>query len=263
MVGDTHETDVLVWVLQPFEPLFAKLAPSPAPGSVEVTLSDYFLPEFFVSVLDVVDEELLPRRLEVKLSPYVPPGVWLDEDFLDDLETWTPPRKVLIDNGQTACFFEPCYSVFEPITELRAYKKITAANLDPQLHICRLHGVVMDDAGRVPGLLLSYIDHSGLTMSCLVGPDEPSASVRARWASQLSTALAELHKAGIVWGDVKAENVLVDQDDNAWITDFGGGYTEGWVGKEVAGTVEGDLEGMVRLREFIFQDKAQDPGDRL
>lgn len=31
-----------------------------------------------------------------------------------------------------------------------------------------------------------------------------------------------LHGIGIVWGDGKAENVLIDINDNAWIIDFGG-----------------------------------------
>ena len=52
--------------------------------------------------------------------------------------------------------------------------------------------------------------------------------------------------------------MLIDQDDNAWITDFGGGYTRGWVDEKIAGTVEGDLAGMAKVREFIFQDEAQD-----
>ena len=69
----------------------------------------------------------------MKEPPYRPPGVWLDEDFLYNLETWTylydpagivssfdhpedallkSPRKVLIDNDQIVCFLKPCYSIF-------------------------------------------------------------------------------------------------------------------------------------------------------
>jgi serine/threonine protein kinase len=171
-----------------------------------------------------------------------------------------PPRKVLIDIGQTTCFFKSCDSTVQTTNELRAYKQISAANFDPQLHICRLHGVVMNDIGSIAGLLLSYIDHGGHDLSARVGPskDDPPASVRIKWANELNDAITELHTAGIVWGDVKAENVLVDKDDNAWITDFGGGYTLGWVDKELAGTVEGDLAGMEKIREFIFQDGSKD-----
>ncbi|KAK3934005.1 hypothetical protein QBC46DRAFT_400822 [Diplogelasinospora grovesii] len=283
VIGDIFDTDVFEWVTRPFEPLFAELAPNPTVlghhADIKVTLRDYLFPKFFVFALDVVEEKLQPRRIEMEKSPYRTSNVWLDDEFLDDLETWTalydpaaivlsfenpedalfkPPGKVLIDDGQTACFFKRCDSNVQTTNELQAYKKIVAANLDPQLHVCRLYGVVMDDHDFVVGLLLTYIDHGDRTLAAAVDPSHPPASTRKRWISQLDAALTELHKAGIVWGDVKAANVLVDQEDNVWITDFGGGYTEGWVDREVAGTVEGDLAGMAKLREFIFQDEAQD-----
>ncbi|TPX14831.1 uncharacterized protein E0L32_004940 [Thyridium curvatum] len=283
VIGDIYDTDVFEWVLQPFERLFAELAPSPAlpdnHAGIKVTLQEYLFPKFFIFVLDVVKEKLQPRQIEMEKSPYSPSNVWLDDEFLDDLKKWTslynpagivlsfenpedalykPPRKVLIDGGQTACFFKQCYSTVQTTNELQAYKKIAAANIDPQFHICRLFGAVMDDDGFIVGLLLTYIDHGGRTLSTNVDPDYPPASTRNRWIGQLDAALAELHKAGIVWGDVKAENVLVDREDNVWIIDFGGGYTQGWVDKQLAGTVDGDLAGMAKLREFIFQDGAQD-----
>jgi hypothetical protein len=283
VIGDIFDTDVFEWATRSFEPLFAELAPSPALPShhadIKVTLREHLFPESFIFALEIVEEKLQPRRIEVKRSPYVPSSVRLDDELLDDLEKWTtlydparivlsfenpedalfkPSQKVLIDDGQRACFFKPCYSTVQTTNELQAYKKIVAATIDPQLCICRLYGVVMDDNGFIMGLLLTYIDHGGRTLSTNVGPDHPPASTRKRWISQLGAALAELHKAGIVWGDVKAQNVLVDQEDNVWITDFGGGYTQGWVEREVAGTVEGDLAGMAKLREFVFQNGAQD-----
>ncbi|KAI5866347.1 hypothetical protein GGS23DRAFT_556699 [Durotheca rogersii] len=282
VINDIFDTDVLEWATQPFEPFFAELAPSPVPPEcykdIRVTLWESLDPDVIVLALDAVDEELRPRQVETEHSPFRPPGAWVESDLLDDVETWTtiydpskvilsfdnpedalfkPPRKVLIDDGQTECFFKPCDSTVQTTNELNAYKKITAAGLGPQLHICRLYGVVYDH-GLVVGLLLTYIDHGGCPMSSRVDPDYPPAPVKRRWASQIDTALAELHKAGIVWGDVKAENVLIDQDDNAWITDFGGGYTRGWVSEKTAGTVEGDLEGMAKLRQYIFQVEGQD-----
>lgn len=72
---------------------------------------------------------------------------------------------------------------------------------------------------------------------------------------QLETALSALHENHIVWGDVKAANVLIDENEDAWLVDFSGGYTEGWVDKEVAGTVIGDFTGMTRLRTLLFPAK--------
>ncbi len=56
-------------------------------------------------------------------------------------------------------------------------------------------------------------------------------SAERKWSRQLAVTLSSLYKAGVVCGDVKAGNVLIEQSSNAWITDFGGGYTEGWVDK--------------------------------
>jgi tRNA A-37 threonylcarbamoyl transferase component Bud32 len=66
--------------------------------------------------------------------------------------------------------------------------------------------------------------------------------------------VTQLHRAGIIWGDAKAENVLIARDSNAWITDFGGGYTRGWVDEGKAGTLEGDLQGVAKILDFLSDD---------
>ena len=69
---------------------------------------------------------------------------------------------------------------------------------------------------------------------------------------QLDTTLSKLHQAGIVWGDAKADHVLIDRNDDAWIIEFGGSYTEGWVEKALAGTIDGDAMGMAKIRKLLF-----------
>ncbi|KAF7555258.1 hypothetical protein G7Z17_g2265 [Cylindrodendrum hubeiense] len=276
VLGDIYDTDVYEWVMAPFEPLFAELAPSPSshPKDIRISLQDHLFPDFFVFDLDIVDEKLCPRRVATDRSPHRPSFVRFDDELLDDLETWTtfydpagitlsfknpedalfmPPKKVLIDNRKAECFFKPCNSGTQIKQELKAYKMILAAGLDSQLHLCHLYGVVMDDSNFILGLLLTYIDDGDRPLSTRIHPDDPNdppPAIRERWIGQLDATFAELHKAGIVWGDVKAENVLIDRDNNAWITDFGGGCTEGWIDKEIAGTVQGDWVGMAKLRKF-------------
>ncbi|KAF9776138.1 hypothetical protein IL306_005725 [Fusarium sp. DS 682] len=278
VIGDIYDTDVYEWVMTPFESLLVELAPPPeCPAKdIKVTLEDHQFPEFFIFELHIIDEELIPRHVETEKRPFYPSFVRFDDDFLDDLETWTtlydpariilsfedpedalfkPPNKVLIDNGQIECFFKPCTSGVQGERELKAYKKINAASLDSRLNLCHLYGVVMEDCGIILRFLLTYVDNRGCPLSTKIDPedpDDPPPAVREKWMGQIDAAISGLHNAGIVWGDVKAENVLIDQDDNAWITDFGGGYTRGWVDKEVAETMEGDRMGMAKLREFIF-----------
>lgn len=56
-----------------------------------------------------------------------------------------------------------------------------------------------------------------------------------------------LHENNIIWGDAKADNFMVDEDDRLWIIDFGGSYTEGWVDPELSETVEGDDMGVEKI----------------
>jgi hypothetical protein len=81
VIGDIFDTDVADWLIPPFEPFFAQLAPDPKipAADLKVTLKEHLHPEFFVLTLDVVDEELRPRRVEMEKSPCTAGGVWLDD----------------------------------------------------------------------------------------------------------------------------------------------------------------------------------------
>lgn len=59
--------------------------------------------------------------------------------------------------------------------------------------------------------------------------------------------------------------MLVDVNEDSYLIDLGGGYPQGWVGKEVANSIDGDLQDLKKsseiffgwvLREFIFPDSS-------
>lgn len=89
----------------------------------------------------------------------------------------------------------------------------------------------------------------------MMKPDTP-LSTRQKWAGQIRETVAALHELGIVWGDVKPDNVLIDNDNNAVVIDLEGGTTRGWVDRDVGGTLEGDMQGMERMMDFIFNDES-------
>ncbi|KAF4444317.1 kinase subdomain-containing [Fusarium acutatum] len=162
------------------------------------------------------------------------------------------PSRVLMKDGRSA-FFKPMRHGDEKsfINELDKYNSIRDADLPESLRISRLIGLVRDETGQAFGLLLTYIDCGHKTLLCAAESDT-STELRKSWAQQVNDTVRRLHAAGIVWGDAKPNNILVDQKNDAWLIDFGGGYTNGWVSKEQSGTVEGDLQGLRKINEFLL-----------
>lgn len=79
-------------------------------------------------------------------------------------------------------------------------------------------------------------------------------SLRRKWAAQIEDTVKELHCLGIIWGDAKPGNIVIDECDDAWLIDFGGGFTQPWVDSELAESVEGDLQAVGRIRERLEED---------
>lgn len=116
-----------------------------------------------------------------------------------------------------------------------------------------LHGYVQHtQSGAVIGLLREWIP-SGLYGKTLrdVNMSMVPLNIRQKWANQIRQTVADLHSIGIVWGGGKPSNIIVDQSDNVELIDFAGGWSQGWVDKELAETVEGDDQAVARIIEFL------------
>ncbi|EFQ98638.1 protein kinase subdomain-containing protein [Nannizzia gypsea CBS 118893] len=161
------------------------------------------------------------------------------------------PEKVLVD--WRICFFKPFGGGERrsALRELECYKRIGDLQCSVMVQVPALCGAVQDNS-RCLGLLLSWVDCRRITLECALRPSTPRAQ-RQRWANQLTTTLHHLHNAGIIWGDAKPANVLVDSNDDLWIIDFGGGYTRGWVEKDKAGTIEGDNDGLMKIKDCLLR----------
>ncbi|KAI1118288.1 hypothetical protein F5Y14DRAFT_463317 [Nemania sp. NC0429] len=197
---------------------------------------------------------------------------------------WMAPTTVCIDNVKY--FFKP--RIGHGYHELQSYNKILMADEEsPSLlhsaHICRLHGLVIDSGNDVlqhyhldsdeedaywddppdrflVGLLLTCIKNEG-TMYDLAPRTDCTNEDRGRWLRQIRGSVQSLHAAGVVWGDAKPSNVLIGEDGNAYLIDFGGSYTQGWVDEDKMETVEGDLQGLERIEKFLV-DCSERPNRR-
>jgi hypothetical protein len=274
-VADAYELDGLTvddfydWVLEGCSSTFADVTP-PALPTIP-SLADYLYPATRCYSLHANEYDQL-ELIETANDPRkrVCPGTRVHENLCYSWPSFTPsqviicadnaiealqhaPRKVRVANRDAPLFFKP-YVLGGRRTaerELRAYTQIKQASFS-QLRTSSLFGLVQDDSGWLLGLLLSHIDCEALTLHCAI-TTEVSLSMPQYWAAEIDETLTRLHEAGIIWGDANAANILVDAHNDPWIVDFGGGYTPGWVDKDLAGTIEGDKKGLSRIMDYIFE----------
>ena len=155
--------------------------------------------------------------------------------------------------GQVLCCKTADAQTHEAVDrEFRCLQQISIAALDPPLRVPKLCGVVESGDDTFWGILMTNISwHPENPVLGMVDIDTVTLPRRKKWASQIGDTVERLHDAGVVWGDAKADNILIDGNDDAWVTDFGGGWTENWVDEELADSVEGDQQGLKCILDFL------------
>ncbi|UNI15533.1 hypothetical protein JDV02_002059 [Purpureocillium takamizusanense] len=276
-IDDFYMDDALEWLADAFRPLVLQQASIPLTlPRGRPTLSEYLFPVSHDCRLAASHDELRPFTVHHEDHGCKGRLVALDSSLIDSLEQWTqsynpsdveicydhpdddlilikPPTKVVVgaQDHQVTCFFKRFNTSFGKrgaAKELESLRAIAMAELPPDALVCRLQGVVRTEDGAA-GMLFTWIKKKEVLSRSLA--EEASAELRRRWADQITYTLKQLHERGIIWGDAKAANVLIDENDDAWIIDFGGSYTVGWVDKDKAGTLEGDMQGLARIMDTL------------
>ncbi|KAF9694092.1 hypothetical protein EKO04_008003 [Ascochyta lentis] len=265
------EFDLRKWLLKGLTDIIAEYAPpnrAPEPSSL---YDWYHGPTYFYSLavksgglvselLEDCDEQ--DARIE-KLSPRMkmPQYIqkidvpWIDaKDLTVQSEVDFPepahPGKVMNKQGEIF-FFKPVVAADPgPIKrEISTLQKL--AELDLDIKVPRLLGFVAFENSKTDamGFLLNYIEESVPLTKLLEA--SVSETKRANWSKKCKEYVDTLHKHGIIWGDAKADNFMVDKRGELWIIDFGGSYTEGWVDPELSDTLEGDEQGLEKIQEAL------------
>lgn len=248
--------DLWEWIIEGCDAQFSKLQQPSIP--LEPTLHDFYHGPTYHFALHATANDDLMLKPDQGNPPEIHPQHWiLYEKFGSLWYSFEPsevkicasspeqalsrtPREVVTKTGGPYFFKRGLVQ-----HELETYAKIEQANLQGS-RISSLCGIVRESSGTILGLLLRHVGPESRTLRRAL-KQETSSYLRNQWIEQLTMTLKELHAAGIVWGDAKAENVLIDGDNNAWIIDFGGGFTAGWVDEELANTVKGDQQGLSRI----------------
>ncbi|KAF2026911.1 hypothetical protein EK21DRAFT_115283 [Setomelanomma holmii] len=151
-------------------------------------------------------------------------------------------------------YFKPRYSLREADfeRELHILTRIAADGLHDKIRVPKISGVVVsddadgdgdDEEGICVGMLLTLIPGRHLADPAL----HEKVVVHEKWGKQVTSTVRELHANGIVWGDVNPMNVMIDEQMDAWVIDFGGMNNVEFVDDELRETVDGDWQGVGRL----------------
>ncbi|PNS21487.1 hypothetical protein CAC42_1266 [Sphaceloma murrayae] len=274
--------DLQNWCLEPFGEIFAEKAPVNEEGDTK-TVHDWFHGQAFYYTLTAKAsgtfqpiEEEPTKPLEKRVTDLIP-GLRLPKyitshhiplfstsslHILETSATPSPLHPTLVrDTSSSTSHFLKLVDPSQPgpvKRELDLLLSLTSKSLDKKIRVPTLQGLVIDHpASSLPatsskdspisilGFLLTPIpDATPLTQYL---DSDTAESHRERWAREIERTVKILHEGGIVWGDAKADNFMVDADNRLWIIDFGGSYTEGWVDADKADTMEGDEQGTERI----------------
>lgn len=262
------------WALTPLLEQLPELAPPLVPKP-KYTLQDYYSRSDYRCVIGAVDDELIVKSLEAtddceqdmrspkdryNLADSIIRSVSAaDVEIIGSASNLLDhtPTKVSI-NGQELYFDTcDCGTSTRVLMHIPAYERVALANLPPTARVRSLEGVVVRDGDKVPlGLLFAPFPH--LLSYTGYGTKKVSMVTKGKWIKQLREAVAILHAAGVVWGSVVASNVYVDDDENLWVGGFGTCFNDKWVSYKKCNTVEGDLQALEHLVNWI--DEMDDSG---
>ncbi|OBT68849.1 hypothetical protein VE03_02048 [Pseudogymnoascus sp. 23342-1-I1] len=105
------------------------------------------------------------------------------------------------------------------------------------IKVPKLIGIVVDNGGII-GILEELVPSKHTLGKILMDSPAPDSERQKKWAQQLEQTLHQLHEIGVIWGDGKPDNILINlETDDAWLIDFGGSFTDGWVDVELNETL--------------------------
>ena len=85
--------------------------------------------------------------------------------------------------------------------------------------IMTLHDMGVDETSQTPYLVLEFI--KGQPLNKVIDRGSIALSRACAWAGNVAEALGVAHRKGVIHGDVKPANILINEYDHVKLTDFG------------------------------------------
>jgi len=85
--------------------------------------------------------------------------------------------------------------------------------------IVKLHDMGIDETSGAPYLVMEFV--VGETLEKHLAAKKPQLQQVYSWGAALARALAYAHEQGIIHGDIKPANIMINQDGRVMLTDFG------------------------------------------
>jgi hypothetical protein len=260
------------WILAAFTDVTNTYAP-PNREPEESTLYEWYHGPTYFYQMKIINGELSPELLEttsdlerkvenlvpkMKMPKYIQNYSipWFNaHDLTVHSEVSMPspahPGKLTHKSTGEVYFFKPVVPTQPDCVkrEIQILRKLQKLDLD--IKAPHLLGFVSGGNSKTEamGFLLSNID-APTPLTQLLRSSIPE-SKRLAWSKKSEEYITLLHENNIIWGDAKADNFIVDAEDNLWIIDFGGSYTEGWIDPELSETLEGDEMGLGKVQAAL------------
>ena len=271
------KAELMRWIGGPLVSLMEKAHLEAMSDNSEL-LSKHLDTEFYAMRLYNVDDELVARpcerdfALERRLFRAPPPVTQVDLQHYCEVVPLFQTSELVIDfHGRNSDFRfivpptrvhslqkpDVCMA-FKQFQDDKSFRREIHTLVQLRNHHDRetlfipdILGIVVSD-GMMVGFLTAFVDYT-----CTLGArrsgklSDVTPDIRKQWKQQIDTAVCALHECGLTWGDVKPDNVLISKDLNAWVIDFGGGYSRPFTARTSSGTVLGDIEAVEKLKRDI------------